>query len=84
MAKVNWAGWPGWSFCGTVLKSMWYSVASGILSVSFMPQRGHTPGVLERTSGSMGQTQTWSCDRRSTVVANIASDDAKKDRLFTS
>jgi hypothetical protein len=60
---------------------MWYSVASGTLSASFIPHRGHTPGLFDRTSGSMGHTQTCSCGHSLPAAASIASDADTKDRL---
>src|SRR5437868_13371119 len=35
-----------------------YSIRSGTLRRSFMPQRGQNPGFSDRTSGSIGQTQS--------------------------
>src|SRR6266508_1404752 len=51
---------------------MRYSRRSGMPGASFMPQRGHTPGDLERTSGSMGQensTAAGGCAARANTMA---------------
>src|SRR5579884_890588 len=45
---------PGLKAGGCAAICTGYSLASGIPAISFMPQRGHTPGVFELMSRSIG------------------------------
>jgi hypothetical protein len=54
---------PAGMECGYARKSIRYSTGVGRPATSFMPQRGHVPGTLERTSRSIGHTNSVACAR---------------------
>ena len=51
-------------------RSTGYSTGSGRFATSVMPQRGHLPGVLDRTSRSMGQVNSMACCAHSNAATN--------------